>query len=113
MSAQSRVLPVMAEQSIEELQKRYQRLDKRKTEAEIHLNHASTRLSDLQQEAREKYGTDDLAELRKKLAAMKSENDQKRQKYQADLDRIESDLEAVERSFAAVAGEASAAGGRS
>ena len=52
------------------------RLDKRKTEAEIHLKNATGRLGELQEEAREKYGTDDLAELRKKLSTMKSENDE-------------------------------------
>ncbi len=40
-------------------------------------------------------------ELGKKLEAMRNENEVKRSKYQADLDRIERDLAAVEDRFAA------------
>ena len=88
-------------QSIEELQKRYQKLDKRKTEAEIHLKNATKQLEELKKESREKYGTDDVTKLREKLDTMTSENEEKRRKYQADLDQIESDLADVEEKFAA------------
>lgn len=91
--------PHAAEQSIEELQERYRALDRQKTEAEVHLRTARARLEELRQEAREKYGTDDVAELREKLERMTAENDQKRRAYQAELDRIESDLEMVEEKF--------------
>ena len=102
----------MAEQSIEELQKRYQQLDKRKTEAEINLKNATSKLDEHKQEAREKYGTDDVVELRHKLNSMKTENDEKRKSYQADLDRIDADLAAVERKFAAADAEPAVAGER-
>ena len=101
MIAQSDRSPHADEQSIEQLQKRYQRLNERKFKAEANLETAKQQLERLQREAREKYGTDDVAELGKKLEAMRNENEVKRSKYQADLDRIERDLAAVEDRFAA------------
>ena len=65
------------------------------------MDHARQQLDRLKQEAREKYGTDDVVELGKKLDAMRNENELKRSKYQADLDRIERDLAAAEEKFAA------------
>ncbi len=86
-------------QSIEELQKRYQKLDKKRTEAETELKGAKKRLEDLKKEAREKYGTDDVADLQRQLQAMKMENEKKRATYQADLDRIETELAEVQKKF--------------
>jgi hypothetical protein len=88
------------QQSIEELRQRYAKLDKKKIEAETELRGAENRLKELQKEAREKYGTDDVAALRQKLDDLKQENETKRANYQTDLDRIESDLSAVEEKFA-------------
>jgi SMC interacting uncharacterized protein involved in chromosome segregation len=90
-----------AAQTIEELQVRYQALHTRKIQSETHLQNAKHQLETLKQQAREAYGTDDVAELAKKLEAMKTENEQKRQGYQADLDRIEAELSAVEQRFSA------------
>ncbi len=45
-----------AQQPIEVLQQRYQALDKRKIQAETHLENARRELERLQREAREKYG---------------------------------------------------------
>jgi hypothetical protein len=101
MDALSERGPSAQKQSIEELQKRYQRLNERKFKAEANLETARQQLDRLKQEAREKYGTDDVAELGKQLDAMQDENELKRSKYQADLDRIERDLAAVEEKFAA------------
>ena len=101
MIAQSDRSPHADEQLIEQLQKRYQQLYDRKIQADTNLGHAKQQLDRLKQEAREKYGTDDVAELGKKLEAMRNENEVKRSKYQADLDRIERDLAAVEDRFAA------------
>jgi hypothetical protein len=39
-------------------------------------------------------------ELRRKLDAMKAENEEKRKNYQAELDRIETELATVEEKFA-------------
>ena len=49
----------------------------------------SKELERLKKDAREKYDTDDLNELRKLLDNMKAENERKRAAYQAELDRIE------------------------
>ncbi|MFP3982133.1 MAG: hypothetical protein ACLFV2_00375 [Desulfurivibrionaceae bacterium] len=86
-------------ETIEQLTKRYQNLDKRKTTAEANLETAGSRLEELKKEAREKYGTDDLEELRKKLSEMETENERKRAEYQESLDRIEKDLEEVEKKY--------------
>lgn len=90
-----------SQQSIDVLQKRYTALNTRKIQAETELNGAEKRLKQLQDEARQKYGTDDVAELQKKLEQMQADNEDKRAKYQADLDRIEGELAAVEQKFAA------------
>ena len=110
MAVKPAIAPTNGEQSIEELQQRFQKLDKRKTQAETNLENAQKQLAALHKEAREKYGTDDVAELRAKLEAMKAENDQKRRAYQAELDQIEADLAAVEQKFAAAQPAAPAQG---
>src|SRR3954453_15813268 len=87
-------------QSIEQLQRRHEQLNTQKIQAQTKLESARQQLEALKREAREKYGTDDLAVLRQKLADMKDENERKRADYQAELDRIETDLAAVEERFA-------------
>jgi hypothetical protein len=88
------------EQSIEELQRRYQKLHTKKIQAETQRDGAKSRLDDLKQQARDKYGTDDLAELQKRLDEIIAENSRKRAKYQDDLDKIEKDIADVEAKFA-------------
>lgn len=87
------------QQTIEQLQQRYEQLNKQKIQCETKLETAKADLDKLQREAREKYGTDNLAELQAKLQQMKADNEQKRSQYQADLDRIETDLDLVEKNF--------------
>jgi chromosome segregation ATPase len=86
-------------QSIEELQRRFQSLNTRKIQSETHLENARKELDRLQQEAREKYGTDDVDELRRKLEQMKADNEEKRRNYQSDLDRIENELAEIESKY--------------
>jgi hypothetical protein len=88
-------------ETIEQLQQRYAQLNTKKIQAETSLKHARDQLATLKKEARDKFGTDDVAELRSKLQAMKSDNEQKRRDYQAELDRIENELGDVEERFAA------------
>ena len=87
-------------QSMEQLQARYGQLHKKQIQAETNLKNADNLLATLRKEAVEKYGTDNLEELRDKLASMKAENEAKRKDYQASLDKIENDLAEVEREFA-------------
>lgn len=109
MNSQIKTDRTVAEQSIEELQQRYEKLNTRKIQAETNLENTQKQLDSLKKDAREKYGTDDVVKLREKLSAMKSENDEKRRNYQAELDRIEGELQSVEKKFAA-AEDGSAAG---
>jgi hypothetical protein len=90
-----------ADQTIEQLQERYGKLNTKKIEADRDLKHAMEHLESLKKEARENFGTDDVDELRKKLAAMRAENEEKRKNYQADLDKIEADLANVEKNLSA------------
>jgi chromosome segregation ATPase len=85
-----------AAQSLEELQQRYHELHQRKIRAETNRENAEKRLAELQAEAREKFGTDNVEELEKKLAELEAENEKKRAEYQATLEKIEGDLASVE-----------------
>jgi chromosome segregation ATPase len=86
-------------QPIEVLQQRFQSLNTRKIQSETNLENARKELERLQREARDKYGTDDVDALRKKLEQMKTDNEEKRRNYQADLDRIESELSEIESRY--------------
>lgn len=99
------------QQSIEQLQSRYQKLHTLKIQSETNLQHVQQRLESLRADARRQFGTDDVDQLRRRLAALVAENESKRSAYQADLDRIEADLAAVEQRFNAA--DPSTGGGQS
>lgn len=90
-----------SEQLIEELQRRYQGLHTKKTQAETLRDEAKKRLDELKAQARAKYGTDDAGELQRKLDEMVTENARKIAEYKAHLDSIDQGLAEVERKFAA------------
>jgi hypothetical protein len=85
---------------IEQLKKRHKELERHKTTAEANSQTATQQLDALKQEAREKYGTDDLDQLKKKLQEMKEGNERKRSDYQKHLEEIETRLVQVENEFA-------------
>jgi chromosome segregation ATPase len=87
-------------QTIEQLQQRYQDLNRKKIQAETQRDSATKRLDELKAQAQEKYGTDDVAKLQEKLAEINNENARKKAKYQEDLDTIEKGLAEVEAKFA-------------
>lgn len=87
------------EQTIEQLQQRYQELNRKKIQAETQRDNAKARLDELKTKAKRDYGTDDVAELQKKLNEMIADNARKRAKYQEDLDKIETELAEVETKF--------------
>src|SRR5262245_55942707 len=89
------------EQTIEQLQQRFEQLNRQKIQAETKHEAAQQALQRLKHEAREKYGTDDVSQLQEKLAAMQAENERKRAQYQTDLDKIEIELTAIEARFQA------------
>jgi len=82
-------------QTIDELKARYESLNKRKIQAEANLENARNQLEELKAQARSEFGTDDIEALKKMLADMQTENEQKRAAYQENLDRIEKELTAV------------------
>jgi chaperonin cofactor prefoldin len=98
------------EQTIEQLQQRYQELNRKKIQSETQRDSATTRLEELKAHAREKYGTDDVAKLQEKLAEIITENARKRAKYQEDLDKIEKGLADVEAKFSEAASVSSEGG---
>ncbi|MCC5876762.1 MAG: hypothetical protein JJU11_11135 [Candidatus Sumerlaeia bacterium] len=86
-------------QDIEELRERFETLREQRTTAQADLRNVEEQLAKLKAQALEKYGTDDLGELRKKLDEMRTENERKRTEYQAHLDGIDkqlADLEAAD-----------------
>ena len=75
-------------------------MERQKAAAEANLTTATQQLDARKAEAREKYGTDDLEQLRKLLEKMKQENEQKRAAYQQHLEQIDASLAEVEKEFA-------------
>ena len=89
----------MANESIEQLTKRYNALNTKKNYADANLLNATKELARIQEEAIANWGTDDLAALEKKLEEMRKENEKKRAEYQSHLEEIEARLAAVEENF--------------
>ena len=88
-----------AKQSIEELRARHQELSNKRIEAGANLKTADQTLEQLKDEARRLWGTDDVHDLERKLAAMREENERKRTEYQQHLETIETQLREVDEKF--------------
>lgn len=82
--------------TIESLREQYDRLNRRKIQAQTQLESATKQLEELEREAIEQFGTADVEELKVKLAEMERENERRRQEYQELLEGIERDLAQVE-----------------
>lgn len=82
---------------IDELKRRYEQLREQRIHAEADLKNANKELDRLKKEAREKYGTDELAELLGMLERMKVENERKRLEYEGHLAELERRLGEVEK----------------
>lgn len=89
--------PGGGEQGIEELRKRYEKLNEKRITAQANRERAEKDLADLRKKARDEYQTDDLGELQKKLKEMIANNERMRADYQQHLDGIEAKLKAVEK----------------
>ena len=83
-------------QTIEQLRERFQHLHTEKVRAEQDHKNAQETLETLKAQAHEQFGTDDIDQLKAMLQKIDAENLQKRQEYQAELEKIEGSLEAVE-----------------
>ncbi len=88
------------QQSIEELQRRFKRLDEKRIATDANRETAQARLDELKADARARYGTDDIEGLKKQLSEMIHDNEAKRRAYQITLDAIELGIAEAERSFA-------------
>jgi len=83
--------------SIEELTSEYERLNKRKIQAQTQLDGATRQLEELQKEAENEFGTSDVDQLKSRLDQMEAENEKRRKEYQVLLEGIANDLEKVEQ----------------
>jgi len=88
------------QQTIEELRERYRKLNEQKIRASANLKTATDQLEQLNAEAKKQWGTSDLAELEKKLAEMREENDRRRADYQKHLETVERALAEVDEKYA-------------
>ena len=85
--------------SIEQLQTKYDELNRRKIQAETRHRDASDQLQKLRSQSSATWGTDDLDELKLKLVKMQEENESRRAKYQSDLQTIESKLKEIDEKY--------------
>lgn len=85
--------------SIEQLQTKYDELNRRKIQAETRHRDASDQLQKLRSQSLATWGTDDLDELKLKLVKMQEENESRRAKYQSDLQTIESKLREIDEKY--------------
>jgi hypothetical protein len=85
--------------SIEQLQTKYDELNRKKIEAETRHKVSQAELEKLKTHARAQWGTDNIDELKLKLVQMQRENEERRAKYQADLETIELRLSEVQAKF--------------
>ena len=87
-------------QTIEQLQARFEKFKEQKLIVEVQKKSAFEKLYEIKEEARQKYGSDDLDELKSSLEKMKLENEKKRASYQKALDKIEQNLIEINEEFA-------------
>jgi len=89
----------MAGQSIEKLQQRYDKFSTQRIRVQAQLEGAQKRLTELERQATEAFGTADVDALQQKLKKMKDENEKKQTEYQKSLDQMEEKLKQVEVEF--------------
>lgn len=97
----STVLPA-GQLSIEQLQTKFDELNRRKIEAETRHRDASDQLQKLKGQAMATWGTDNLDELKLKLVKLQEENEARRAKYQSDLQNIETKLREVDDRYQSI-----------
>ena len=85
--------------SIEQLQSKFDDLNRRKIQAETRHRDASDQLQKLRSQSLSTWGTDDLDELKLKLVKLQDENEARRAKYQSDLQSIEAKLNEVDDKY--------------
>ena len=88
-----------ASQTIEELQTRFDGLNKQKIKVETQREHALAQLEDLKSQANELYGSDDVDQLKSTLEELKTKNEKMRSEYQSSLNQIDQDLAEINEKF--------------
>ena len=88
-----------ASQTIEELQTRFDGLNKQKIKVETQREHALEQLEELKSQAKELYGSDDVEQLNSTLKNLKKKNEKMRSEYQSSLDQIDSELVEINEKF--------------
>ena len=82
--------------SIEQLREAYARLEAARQRAQTELARAEERLKVGREDAKARFGSDELEELQQKLQAWTAENETRRTKYQAELEAIETELKNIQ-----------------
>ena len=93
-------MPTEKPLDIEALKKRHKELEHQKVTSEANFKTATEQLEAVKKEALDKYGTDEIDQLRNKLLEMKDQNERTRAQYQKHLEEIETRLAQVETNFA-------------
>jgi predicted nucleic acid-binding Zn-ribbon protein len=109
--AEAGAVPPGEPPAIEALQQRHNALREKKIRAEADVAALQKQLEDARAEARRDFGTDELAALEEKLAALERENLARREEYDAHLRTIEAGLAEVERAHAERPGGGAGGGG--
>ena len=97
--SKSKTKQTSEQQAFDKLRVRYDALSHERTRIDAQREAAQKQLDEMRESARTQFGTDDLEELEKKLADMRKQNEEKRAKYEASLDEIETKLKEVEGQF--------------
>lgn len=82
---------------LDELKKRHQKLKERKISIDVEISSSAKMLDQARQEAKELFGTDNLAELRQKLTEFNARNEALEQEFVKTLDAVEQELAAAEK----------------
>jgi hypothetical protein len=83
-------------QTIEELRRRFETLNETRIKIQAQRDSAMAQLEQVRKSAIEQFGTDDVGELRARLAGLLEENERLRAEYEQGLDQIESNLAGIE-----------------
>lgn len=84
----------------EALEERRRNLERRRDRLDITIKQAIQRYKETAKEAREKFGTDDVEELKRMLEERKRHNEKRLQEYETALTRCENEISAIERTLA-------------
>ena len=84
-------------QTIEQLQKRYEKLNNSKVRLQAERDIAAKELDRLKKKAKEQFGTDDAQQLQDQLSKLQQQNEKMKIEYQQDLDSIDQQLQNIQQ----------------